>query len=251
MKFGILLLSTIAPALIGQERPGTAGPQNADATTVQPSQSDAQPVPLNPERRRILGIIPNYRTYPTLRDYRPITAREKFGIAINDSFDRGTAVMASAFAAERQITASTPDFGQEQAGYARYIGTAYADLVIGDFMTEAIYPAILRQDPRYFRRGTGAGWSRAAYAVGQIFWTRSDRGRGQFNFSEVLGNSTAVAISNAYYPNNRTPGAAVSNLAVQLGVDMAGNLLKEFWPDLADKFTRKHQATNPPSRLNP
>jgi hypothetical protein len=108
-------------------------------------------------------------------------------------------------------------------------------------MTEGIYPTLLHQDPRYFRRGTGTGWSRLGYAVGQIFWTHADTGRGQFNYSEILGNSTAVAISNAYYQDNRDPGDAVSKLGVQLGVDMAANVLKEFWPDLDRKFFHKHQ----------
>ena len=57
-------------------------------------------------------------------------------------------------------------------------------------MTEAIYPVMLHQDPRYFRRGTGSFPSRLASAAGQIFWTRTDSNRMQVNFSEILGNST-------------------------------------------------------------
>ena len=45
----------------------------------------------------------------------------------------------------------------------------YADYVIGDYMTEAVLPIVLHQDPRYFRRGTGNGWLRLDKAVGQIF----------------------------------------------------------------------------------
>jgi hypothetical protein len=64
----------------------------------------------------------------------------------------------------------------------------------------------------------------------------------QFNYSEVIGNSTAVAISNAYYADNRTAGDAISKLGVQLGVDMASNILKEFWPDLERKFKRNRSS---------
>ena len=107
-------------------------------------------------------------------------------------------------------------------------------------MTEAIYPTILHQDPRYFRRGTGSTWSRLRYAVGQTLWTHSDSGRMHFNYSEVLGNSTAVAISSAYYQDNRDVGDAVTKLGTQIGVDMAANVLKEFSSDLNRKFFRKH-----------
>ncbi len=139
-----------------------------------------------PEDKRIFGIIPNYRTSPSLSDYKPLTPRQKFMIATQDSFDRGTVVLAAAFAGESQLTNANRSFGQGTAGYARYFGTAYADLVIGNYMTEAIYPSILHQDPRYFRRGTSSGWSRFGYAVGQIFWTHADTSRGQFNYSEIL-----------------------------------------------------------------
>jgi hypothetical protein len=77
--------------------------------------------------------------------------------------------------------------------------------------------------------------------MGQIFWTHTDSGGTQFNYSEVVGNSAAVAISNAYYVDNRTAADGVSKLGVQLGVDMASNILKEFWPDLERKLARKHQ----------
>jgi hypothetical protein len=194
--------------------------------------------------KRIFGIIPNYRTYPSLKDYKPLTVGEKFKIASQDAFDRGSVALAAAFAGEGQLTNANPSFGQGTAGYARYFGTAYADVVIGDFMTEAIYPSLLHQDPRYFRRGKGSGLSRLGYAMGQIFWTHTDAGRTQFNFSEIVGNSTAVAISNAYYSDNRDAGNAVSRLGTQIGVDMLSNVLKEFWPDLSRKFGRKHADRN-------
>jgi hypothetical protein len=195
------------------------------------------PAPLSD--KRVLWIIPNYRTVPRPAIYKPISPREKFDIAIADSFDRGTIALAAAFAGEGQLTKSNPSFGNGIGAYGRYFGTAYADLVIGDFMTEAIYPTILHQDPRYFRRGTGGGLSRLGYATGQIFWTHRDSGHTQFNYSEIGGNATAVAISSSYYPDGRDVGGAISKFGSQIGVDMASNILKEFWPDIRKKLSRE------------
>jgi hypothetical protein len=197
------------------------------------------------ENKRILGVVPNYRTSPSLTQYKPITPGEKFVIASQDSFDRGTVVLAAAFAGQAQLTNSNPSFGQGAAGFGRYFGTSYADFVIGDYMTEAIYPTLLHQDPRYFRRGTGSAWSRLGYAIGQTFWTHSDTGRMQFNYSEFVGNSTAVAISNAYYQDNRDASSALVKLGVQVGVDLAANVLKEFSSDLNRKVFRKHRDDKP------
>jgi hypothetical protein len=192
------------------------------------------------EPKRILGIVPNYRTSPSPTNYQPISAKEKFVLGTQDSFDRGTVILAAAFAGYGQLSNSNRSFGQGAAGYGQYFGASYGDFVIGNYMTEAVFPTILHQDPRYFRRGTGSTWSRIFYAVRQTLWTHSDSGGMQFNYSEVLGNSTAVAISNAYYKDNRDVGDAVTKLGTQIGVDMAANVLKEFSSDINRKFFRKH-----------
>jgi hypothetical protein len=64
-------------------------------------------------------------------------------------------------------------------------------------MTGAVFPTLLHQDPRYFRRGTGSGWSRLQYALGQTLWTQHDSSTLQFNYSEIVGSVAAVAVSNA------------------------------------------------------
>jgi hypothetical protein len=196
----------------------------------------------NTEDKRILGIIPNYRTSSGLAKYEPLTATAKFKVASQDAFDRGTFILAGIFAGEAQVMNDNRAFGQGAAGFGRYYGAAYGDLFIGDYMTEAVFPTFLHQDPRYFRRGVGSTWSRLACAMGQIFWTHRDSGGTQFNYSEVIGNSTAVAISNAYYRDDRDAGDAVTKLGMQLGVDMAANVIKEFWRDMQRKF---HQKRNP------
>ena len=218
----------------------------AAALSVCPWAASGQTAPA--ESKRLLGIIPNFRTSPTLQNYQPLTAREKFKLASQDSFDRGTVALAALFGAQSQLSSSNRSFGQGAAGFGRYFGAAYGDFVIGDYMTEAVFPSLLHQDPRYFRRGTGSGRSRLGYAVKQIFWTHRDSGGTQFNYSEVLGNSAAVAISKAYYADNRTAGNAVSKLSVQISVDMASNILKEFWPDVERKFSRKHTRSMPATR---
>lgn len=195
--------------------------------------------------KRLFGIIPNNRTFPTLTNYKPLTTQEKFRMASDDALDRGTFLLAAAFAGEGQLTNANPSFGQGVKGYGHYLVTSYADWAIGDYMTEAIFPSILHQDPRYFRKGSGGGMSRLLYAVGQIFWTHTDSGGHTFNFSEVGGNAAAVALSQAYYPENRSAGAAAGKLATQLGVDMASNVVKEFYPEIRNLLRKRSAAPGP------
>ena len=207
----LLTILALAPTCLPAQTPAQS---NEDTNAVPP--------------KHILFIIPNFRTSPTLKDYKPLTPKQKFNIAKMDTFDRGTVALALAFAGESQLANSDKSFGQGVEGYAHRFGTSYADFAIGNFMTEAIYPTILHQDPRYFRRGTGTKISRLGYAMGQIFWTHHDNGHGEPNYSEILGNATSVAISETYYPDNRRASDAIQSLGTQLGVDMVSNILKEF-----------------------
>lgn len=192
-------------------------------------QSDsATNAPPQPEAKRIFWIIPNLRTSPVRVPHWLITTAERVHIARLDSFDRATFTLGALFGAEAQLTKANPSFGQGVPTYANYFATAYANYAIGDYLTEAIFPVILRQDPQYFRRIVGGFWPRLSNAAGQFSGPTETPARDSSLFSEIAGNSTAVAISMAYYPDNRTALGAVSKLGSQLGVDMASNILKVF-----------------------
>jgi hypothetical protein len=235
--FTICLALLFVPGALCQTTPSTTPPAIGGASRVVPAPAAASQEELP---RRLFGIIPNYRSSPSLAQAKPLSSKDKFKLAARDSFDPGTFVLAGAIAGLSLWSNTSPSYGQGMAGYGRYYGATYGDLMIGDMMTTAVYPSLLHQDPRYFRRGTGSTWSRLTYAMGQVFVTHGDNKKTQFNFSEILGNSTAVAISQAYDPDNRTAADAAGQLGVQLGLDMAGNIMKEFVPDIYRKFSGKH-----------
>jgi hypothetical protein len=209
-----------------------------------PGSSDVQPVipaPDSPvqapvEDKRIFGVLPNNRTTENSIPFHSITAKQKITIAAKDSFDWPVYPTAGLFATLYQLENSNPSFGQGVAGYAKRLGTAYGDQMIGNMMTEGFVPAIFHQDPRYFRLGEGSKKSRTWYALTAIVVARMDSGRMTFNFSEWGGNATAVAISNAYYPDTRDWNDNVQKLLIACATDAFSNVLKEFWPDVKRKL---------------
>ena len=198
-----------------------------------------------PEDKRILGIFTNHRTAEESAALRPLTPRGKLAIAWEDTTDRAIFVQSGFIAGIGQAADSSPSFGQGIEGYAKRLGAAYADFSVQNLMTEGLYPMLLHQDPRYFRRSKGSGRSRLAYAISRLFITRSDSGKHQFNYSEVVGGATSLAISNAYYPDGRNFGNNMHRYTLQLGFDAASNVLKEFWPDLKRKLPARFA---PPSQ---
>jgi hypothetical protein len=79
------------------------------------------------------------------------------------------------------------EYGQGVQGYAKRFGATYADTVSGTFIGGAILPSLLKQDPRYFYKGTGSTPSRFMYAIRMSVICKGDNGRWQFNYSNVLG----------------------------------------------------------------
>jgi hypothetical protein len=188
-------------------------------------------------------VLPNYRTANETAVYTPISAKQKFVIGLKDSFDYPLFLLAGAFAGEGQLTNQNPSFGQGMAGFGRRLGTGYADQAIGNMMTEAIFPSLLREDPRYFRRGQGSKLGRTWYALTRVMVTHTDSGGTRFNFSEWVGNATATAISNAYYPDSRSVGPNIAKLCEMVGTDAISQVLKEFWPDVKRRFFQHHDKT--------
>jgi hypothetical protein len=206
------------------------------------AEAAAPETPTPPPDKRVFGVLPNYRTADGSLPFAPITTKHKFYIAEKDSFDYPVVVLSGIFASFYQLQNSNPSFGQGMAGYGKRLASSYADQAIGNLMTEAVFPSLLRQDPRYFRLGEtgGTGWYRTKYAVSRVFVGRSDKGKWGFNYSEWLGNGTTVALSNLYYPSDtRNVEDNVEKLLIQVGTDAFSQVLKEFWPDWKRKLLKK------------
>jgi hypothetical protein len=192
--------------------------------------------------KRIFGVLPNYRTADGSAPFVPITAKHKFYIASKDSFDYPVYLTSALFAGLYQLDDQNPSFGQGVKGYAKRFATSYGDQAIGNLMTEAIFPSLLHEDPRYFRVGAGGGsaWHRMGYALTRVIVVRTDKGKSDFNYSEWLGNGTSVAISNLYYPGDTHNVADnVQKLGVAIATDAFSQVLKEFWPDIKHKLIKK------------
>ena len=206
------------------------------------SPKPANPKPAQPEKKdRIFGVIPNYRTVERPGHViTPISAKQKFGLAVEDGFDPYAYFIAGAFAGVGQAQNDPRSWGQGWGAFGKRYAASFADQTDEDMMTEAVIPVLLSQDPRYFRMAEGGVLKRTAYAISRISATRTDAGHRAFNFSEILGAGISSAISNAYYPGeNRTASKTLDRWGILLGEDTVFNILKEFWPDVRKKIVKR------------
>jgi hypothetical protein len=228
------LLAGMSASLYAQEQPV------ADPSPVAPIQG-AQP----PGGNRVFGVLPNYRTADASLEGTVLKPRQKLTIAAKDSFDYPLVALAGGLAGLGQWINQDPGFGQGLKGYGHRLLTNYFDQSMGNMFTEGVFPVLLHEDPRYFRRGDGPKLHRVGYALTRVLVTHKDSGGDRFNFSEWVGNASSTAISNLYYPDNRNVLGNVEKLLEEVGTDAGSQVLKEFWPDIKRKwFTKK---TAPPS----
>jgi hypothetical protein len=181
------------------------------------------------EKQRVLGFVPNfYVTYAA--DAVPLSPKQKFELAWRTTVDPVTFALSGGIAGVQQAQNHFRGYGQGAEGYAKRFGAAYGDTVIGTFIGSAILPSILKQDPRYFYKGTGSVRSRILYALANAVITKSDNKRWQPNYSGILGNLAASGIANAYYPAEDRDGAALTfeNALIGIGTSAASNLFQEF-----------------------
>ncbi|MGA9571672.1 MAG: carboxypeptidase-like regulatory domain-containing protein [Candidatus Acidiferrales bacterium] len=180
------------------------------------------------EQQRILGIVPNfYVSY--LPDAVALSPKQKFELAGRSSVDPFTFVGVGVLAGLQQAGNGLSGYGQGAQGYAKRYGAAYGDVVIGTFLGSAILPSILRQDPRYFYKGTGTKKSRLLYALSSPFVCKGDNGSWQPNYSYVIGNFAAAGIAYTYYPASNRGGWLVAETAlIRFGENSLASVLQEF-----------------------
>lgn len=197
---------------------------------------------------RILTVMPNYGTVENADKLPPISTGQKYRLAAAGVFDYFTFPFNAALAGLAQANNSPKSWGQGWGAYGKRYGASFADNGIGTFMTTAVFPSMLHEDPRYYQLGHGSIPHRTGYALARLFVTRTDSGGHRFNYSETLGNASAAALSNVYHaPEDRTWGRNLSTLGTLDMWDGVSNLMKEFWPDIHRKMQHKHNPEPTPA----
>jgi hypothetical protein len=235
-------LSTAAVLLVS----GLGCAQTDDAVSPPPAPAvipvEGAPVvvPLNPDR--IMKIIPDYQTVEdSHQKVAPMTAKEKWDLALKeavDPFNIGSAAMGAALS---QAANQTPKYGHGGEAMAERFGAAIGDFGSQNFLSAGVFATLLHQDPRYFRKGPPVGfWARVGDSLVQIVVARQDSGAKAFNASNIFGMAAGIGLSNVYYPSASRTGTVMGNRVItSLTGDVMGNLMSEFWPDVQKKFFRK------------
>lgn len=198
------------------------------------------------EQQRILVFIPNfYVSY--VPDAAPLNARQKFQLAWKTAVDPVTFAGVGVYAGFEQAGDRYPDYGQGLQGYAKRYAEGYADSAAAIFIGNAILPSVLKQDPRYFYKGTGSTKSRLLYAISSAVICKGDNQRWQPNYSFIMGSIASGAVSNLYVPAADRSGAGLvfANGLIRVGEGSLGAIFEEFIAGRLKSRARHQRSTQP------
>ena len=251
----IVVIAGVSPATAQQVSPATT-PSTPDSNATTPDTPKADPPSgktdgavgkskleqqTGTSNDRIFEVLPNYGTVRSSKNLPPLTDGQKFKLATASVFDWAVYPFNGALAAIAQAKNDPESWGQGWGAYAKRYGASFGDNSIGTYMTTAIYPSLLHEDPRYYRMAEGPFSHRLYYSLNRLFVTCTDAGKTRFNYSESIGNATAAAISNVYYPEEeRTAARNAKTFGFLILYDGLSNVLKEFWPDVHHKLAHKN-----------
>ncbi len=191
---------------------------------------------------RLFYAMPNFLTLENSAHVPPLTTGQKFRLQTKASFDPFQFGWYGLVSAIGQAENSEPAYGQGWGAFGKRYATSFGDGLIEGYMVSAIVPSVFKQDPRYFQSGKGGFLHRSMYALSRLAVTRGDSGRTEFNISEVGGSFAAAAISTySYHPaEDKTIGNTTKVWGTQVAYDAIAIELKEFWPDIRRKMSKKH-----------
>jgi hypothetical protein len=223
----------------GQESSSSQTP--AIASSTEETQREKAEQQLQEEKKqRVLGVLPNFNiTYRG--DAVSLTAKQKISLALRSATDPVTFGVAIVVAGYGEAADSDSGFPWGAKGFGERAGAKYLDAFDGTMIGNGILPAILHQDPRYFRLGHGSNTHRLLYSVSTTFICKHDNtGKWEPNYSNVLGNIASGALSNFYYPTNDSGiGLTIGNGFIVSGEGALGAVFDEFWPDISRKLFHK------------
>jgi hypothetical protein len=211
---------------------GTSTPEENDRKKAQ-EQLDKQ------LHQRVFGVMATFNTTNN-RDALPLSTKQKYVLFFRSASDPWPFVLTAVGAGIDQAENSFPEYGQGVEGYAKRWGAGYTDYFTGNLLGNAVLSSLLKEDPRYFQKGTGSFATRALWAAGGSVWCKRDNGTWGPNYANVMGNLMGAAISNLYYPaSDRTVGGTLGRGFTVTAQAIIGSEVIEFWPDMVRHHKKK------------
>jgi hypothetical protein len=172
-----------------------------------------------------------WHTIPPEYQAQPLSAYGKLKYSVHEVLDPLAIFPAAISASWGNINNSDPKYGTDAGAWGQRFGAAAVRQASFRFFSDGAFPILLKEDPRYYRLGSGYSfWRRTEYSLTRVFIGRTDSGNRTFNYSDVGGRALGAALTQAYYPDDsRSATVVFRTFGVALGGQAGINFVREFW----------------------
>ena len=230
-----------APDATSKDQPANVAPTQ---NTKVPVDADGVPIPLERQQpQRILGFMPNFRSVSGGAKPHPPGFKYNFTVATHQATDYSTFIFLGLTSLIAKGMDEHPSLGKGPDGLWAYTWRGFLDKTDGTYLSAWLLPSILHEDTRNYALGNEHSIPiRMLYVISREGVARTYGGRQTPNIAGLGGKVLTQVVSREYYPKSATTFAV---LATKFGYsamrDVIFTSIREFYPDLAAHFIRKHQ----------
>jgi hypothetical protein len=133
--------------------------------------------------------------------------------------------------------------GKGIGGFYAYTWRGLLDKTDGTYLGAWLLPSLLHEDTRFFPMGQGHSIiRRALYVISRQVVSRTYGGNPTPNIAGLGGKVLTQVISRYYYPTGATDFSVLATkFAYATMRDVAFTSIREFYPDIAAHYIRKHR----------
>ena len=188
--------------------------------------------------------MPNFRTVSGGSQPHPPGWKYNFTVATHQAFDYSSFIFLGLTSLTAEAFNEHPALGKGIEGMGQYTWRGFLDKTDNTYLSAGLLPTLLREDTRYYALGAGHSiFIRPLYTISQEAVARTYGGRKTPNIAGLLGKAGTQYISRFYYPPSvGTVGALAEKFGYSVMRDVAFSSVREFYPDIAAHYVRKHQA---------
>ena len=209
-----------------------------------PVDADGKPIPLELQQpKRILGFMPNFRSVSSGSKPHPPGWKYNFTVATRQATDYSSFIFLGVTSLSAEGINEHPVLGKGISGFYAYTWRGFLDKTDNTYLSAWLLPSLLHEDTRFFALGPGHNIPvRALYVISRQGVARTYGGRQTPNFAGLGGKVLTQVVSRNYYPTGATSFAVLATkFAYSAMRDIAITSVREFYPDAAAHFIRRHR----------
>ncbi len=209
-----------------------------------PVDANGDPIPIERQQpQRILGFMPNFRSVSGGAKPHPPGWKYNFTVATHQATDYSSFIFLGLTSLTAEGMNMHSALGKGVGGFYAYTWRGFLDKSDNTYLSAWLLASTLHEDTRYYALGMGHSIPiRTLYVISRQGVARTYGGRQTPNFAGLGAKVLTQVVSRTYYPPSATSFPVLaSKFGYSVMRDVIFSSIREFYPDAAAHFVRKHR----------